>query len=317
LENKRKKITGRIPGGWFPVGLSAGLGANEIKSIYYFGMELILFRTLSGAVAVSTAFCPHLGAHLGQGTIEGENIRCPFHGWQFDTAGACTQILYAKKIPAKAKLPVFPSVEQDGMIFAYFDPEGMSPESLPPKLPPVDEEEWTPYEVLSWVIQAPLYEILEGGVDAAHLSHVHGAISHPECTVRISGTELQADTVAIYSDYKNPHNKKGVTVHTSMFSNSPGYINTKVVSAAVRSESVAFLSPIDAGKTGIYIFVTLKKNPNPTIHKYIFDFWLQSFKDDFERDKSIWETKRYLERPVICDGDGPIMKFRKWLYQFY
>ena len=34
-------------------------------------------------------------------------------------------------------------------------------------------------------------------------------------------------------------------------------------------------------------------------------------------DIPIWETKKYLERPVLCDGDGPIAEFRRWCAQFY
>jgi hypothetical protein len=34
-------------------------------------------------------------------------------------------------------------------------------------------------------------------------------------------------------------------------------------------------------------------------------------------DIPIWENKRYLERPLLCDGDGPIAEFRRWCLQFY
>jgi hypothetical protein len=34
-------------------------------------------------------------------------------------------------------------------------------------------------------------------------------------------------------------------------------------------------------------------------------------------DIPIWENKAYLERPVLCDGDGPIAEFRRWCQQFY
>jgi hypothetical protein len=34
-------------------------------------------------------------------------------------------------------------------------------------------------------------------------------------------------------------------------------------------------------------------------------------------DIPIWENKTYLERPILCDGDGPIAEFRRWSQQFY
>ena len=36
-----------------------------------------------------------------------------------------------------------------------------------------------------------------------------------------------------------------------------------------------------------------------------------------EQDMPIWENKKYLAAPILCDGDGPIAKYRKWFQQFY
>ena len=37
----------------------------------------------------------------------------------------------------------------------------------------------------------------------------------------------------------------------------------------------------------------------------------------FEQDIAIWTHKRWRDRPVLCDGDGPIMRYRQWTRQFY
>ena len=34
-------------------------------------------------------------------------------------------------------------------------------------------------------------------------------------------------------------------------------------------------------------------------------------------DMPIWDHKSYVADPILCDGDGPINKFRKWVSQFY
>ena len=34
-------------------------------------------------------------------------------------------------------------------------------------------------------------------------------------------------------------------------------------------------------------------------------------------DMPIWDHKSYVAQPILCDGDGPINKFRKWVSQFY
>ena len=36
-----------------------------------------------------------------------------------------------------------------------------------------------------------------------------------------------------------------------------------------------------------------------------------------DQDVPIWESKRYRDKPMLCDNDGPIMRYRKWASQFY
>jgi hypothetical protein len=36
-----------------------------------------------------------------------------------------------------------------------------------------------------------------------------------------------------------------------------------------------------------------------------------------EQDIPIWENKVFAPRPVLCEGDGPIGRFRAWAKQFY
>jgi 3-ketosteroid 9alpha-monooxygenase subunit A len=70
-----------IPSGWFAVATSEEIAIRDVAIRHYFGQDLVVFRTESGAVSVFDPYCPHLGAHLGHGgRVEGERLRCPFHG---------------------------------------------------------------------------------------------------------------------------------------------------------------------------------------------------------------------------------------------
>jgi hypothetical protein len=44
---------------------------------------------------------------------------------------------------------------------------------------------------------------------------------------------------------------------------------------------------------------------------------LQIFHQEADKDIPLWENKLYLSSPLLCDGDGPIMQFRRWASQFY
>ena len=45
--------------------------------------------------------------------------------------------------------------------------------------------------------------------------------------------------------------------------------------------------------------------------------YIKNLRDGFFQDIAIWEHKVFVERPVLCDGDGPVMKLRKWYSQFF
>ena len=80
-----KKTSLPIPFGWYAVAFSDELSIKEVKPLYFFAKDLVLYRTESGIPVLLDAFCPHLGAHLGHGgEVHGESIACPFHGWEFE-----------------------------------------------------------------------------------------------------------------------------------------------------------------------------------------------------------------------------------------
>ena len=81
-------------------------------------MTSSLYRGEDGDAHVLDAHCPHLGAHLAVGgKVEGECLRCPFHGWLFEgDDGRCVEIPYGEgeRIPAKARARAYPIVERNG-----------------------------------------------------------------------------------------------------------------------------------------------------------------------------------------------------------
>jgi hypothetical protein len=65
------------------------------------------------------AYCPHLGARLDKGCVVGDRIRCPFHHFEFDTAGDCVATGIGALPPPTARLFTFPVVERYGFIWVF------------------------------------------------------------------------------------------------------------------------------------------------------------------------------------------------------
>jgi len=55
--------------------------------------------------------CPHAGGPLGQGTLDGNTLVCPWHGWEFD----CRSGLSASD--EDLKVETYPILVEDGNIF--------------------------------------------------------------------------------------------------------------------------------------------------------------------------------------------------------
>ena len=108
--------------GWYVACKSSDLKPGKAFSKLLCGHQIALFRTESGKASAVDAFCPHMGMDLGSGKVIGEELRCHFHHWKFDSAGKCTDIPCLKNIPEqRTSVPSYPVEEKYGFIWVYSD----------------------------------------------------------------------------------------------------------------------------------------------------------------------------------------------------
>jgi vanillate O-demethylase monooxygenase subunit len=60
---------------------------------------VLVYRGDSGRVVALDNRCCHRGAKLSNGRMEGDDIRCMYHGLKFDPSGKCIQIPGQDNIP--------------------------------------------------------------------------------------------------------------------------------------------------------------------------------------------------------------------------
>lgn len=301
-----------IPNGWFAVAVSEDLAPGAVEIVRYFGTELVAFRTESGEAAVFDAHCPHLGAHFGHGgRVEGERLHCPFHGWGFETSGTCTSIPYAKRIPAGAAAGKRPTIERNGFVFVWWDDQGRAPWYEIPEVAEATSPDWSEPERYEWVVRAHGQELGENGVDQAHFHFVHGTTNVPVTEASEEGAHRRAFSPI---EMKTPRGevKGGIDTHQA----GMGFAATRFTGICETLE-LATTTPIDAESVHVrYAFVQPRvdgASPKGGVAGAI----IRDIVKQMNEDVPIWENKRYLARPSLCDGDGPIPAFRRWCQQFY
>src|SRR6266567_6280154 len=74
-----------------PIATLPELTAEPVLAVTVLGENLALYRTEHGELGLVAQRCPHRGASLAYGIPELDGLRCPYHGWKFDTAGTCLE----------------------------------------------------------------------------------------------------------------------------------------------------------------------------------------------------------------------------------
>ena len=72
--------------GWVAFGAVEDIPKGGARSVRTLIGEIGLFRTGDDRVFALDNLCPHKGAALSLGMIEGDCVVCPQHGWKFDLA---------------------------------------------------------------------------------------------------------------------------------------------------------------------------------------------------------------------------------------
>ncbi|HEX5370377.1 MAG TPA: Rieske 2Fe-2S domain-containing protein [Dehalococcoidia bacterium] len=195
LSNKDNDILCRVGPGtpmgdvmrqyWLPALTSSELPGpdSEPLRLRLLAENLIAFRATSGKTDIVADACPHRGASLFFGRNEEEGLRCVYHGWKFDTTGACvdmpsepTESNFKSKVRARS----YPCVERNGIIWTY-----MGPRSEPPELPQLEVNMLAGGEVVANKIlrDCNWMQALEGDIDTSHLSFLHLGAVKPEDAV--------------------------------------------------------------------------------------------------------------------------------------
>jgi phenylpropionate dioxygenase-like ring-hydroxylating dioxygenase large terminal subunit len=183
---------------WHPVLPSADLG-DAPAEVVLLGERLVLAR-LGGEARCFPNLCVHRGSALSMGWVEGDQLRCRYHGWTYGPDGVCTSIpgRFGSVIPRRARLHPYLAAERYGLVWVCLEDEPALPI---PGFPEADDQGFRviPGPPYDWAASA--HRRVENFIDWSHIPWVHdgtlGSRDHPEvpdADVTRDATGLRFDT---------------------------------------------------------------------------------------------------------------------------
>jgi len=157
---------------WYAAAWSAEIGDKPLAR-RLLGEPVVLFRQSGGRVAALLDRCPHRLVPLSMGVCVEGNIRCAYHGLEFDGTGRCVRVPAQSLIPPKAQTRSFPVLERYGLIWLWMgDPALANPASVP-KVEKYGEPGWDLIDGGYQHHPSNVLNIIENLMDPSHTTYVH------------------------------------------------------------------------------------------------------------------------------------------------
>jgi 3-ketosteroid 9alpha-monooxygenase subunit A len=314
------------PTGWFQVAWSDEVAVGEVRTMKYFDREMVAWRAESGRVTVMDAYCEHLGAHLGYGgTVRGEILQCPFHGWQWSQQGRNVCIPYEDRPNRGRRIKTYPVTECNESIYIWHDIDGRAPFFEAPDVFASfgDGSSAAAYHPQQRLFRQglelhPQY-VLENGVDFAHFKYVHQTpivpvftrhdfaepVSYVDFTITFEGDDGQR-IEDVDSGVEAINGGLGIAVTKSW-----GMIDNRTISA---------ITPVDEYTSDVRFMVYIGRTPGREEQRAAAK--ARTFGDEvirqFSQDVHIWAHQRYSDPPALANSElAGFTAIRKWAMNFY
>lgn len=128
------------PDHWYPLAWSHELKRGKTLGVRFAGDPIVLARTQSGKIFALEDRCAHRQVPLHAGVVDGESIRCGYHGWTYDCTGKCVDVPYLGKERLPNGVRAYPCREMYGLIFVFPGDAALAEERALPALPSAEDK---------------------------------------------------------------------------------------------------------------------------------------------------------------------------------
>jgi len=139
------------------------------------GEPIVLYRKEDGAAVALEDRCCHRHLPLSMGKLEGDALRCGYHGLKFDASGKCVEIPGQETIPPQARVRAFPLVEKYNWVWIWMGDLAQADPALIPNWWWADHKEWAFTRPDRVHLKCNYQLIADNVLDVTHLAYVHAS----------------------------------------------------------------------------------------------------------------------------------------------
>jgi phenylpropionate dioxygenase-like ring-hydroxylating dioxygenase large terminal subunit len=298
--------------GWYWVIPSIKLRVGEVKPVTILGRDLVIYRGEDRQAVIFDAYCPHMGAHLAEGKVEGNELRCFFHHWKYDTEGFCVEVPCLDE-PINVKVKTWPTAEKYGLVWVW---TGETPQQPLPFITELELEECDSAFGSQFITNCHPNVVMVNAIDAQHFNTVHNLLSE----FNFEKQELNENAITFSNHTQEnpkfwliklifPFYKKPVIYDLCYWYGTTGMVT--VGTEFLHFHIMFALRLVEGGKTeGLIIFIAEKRRGIFGRLYNLFILWLSKFLAQYfiTNDSKIFQTIQFnLKSPI--ELDQPIVQF--------
>jgi len=173
---------------WHAVAWASEVSDAAPAPIRLLETDLVLWRNRDG-IHVWRDLCVHRGSRLSGGRVTGGCLACPYHGWEYDSAGQCVRFPAhpEQPPPERAHATVYPVEEKYGLVWVSLG----NPRQDIPNFPEGDDASFRKIPAGPYRYRAHGPRVVENFLDVAHFPFVHAGYLGDPAQTRIGDYEVE------------------------------------------------------------------------------------------------------------------------------
>ena len=313
---------------WFPIIPISSTNFKDPKQIRLLGKDFVVWKK-DNQIILQDDVCPHRCAPLSEGYIDREtnNLRCAYHGWEFNEVGNCTMIPQLEKNQQKAYrracVKNYPTLEHGNILWGYIG--NITAVESPMELYNLSLDN----NVFMRELPYSFYILLENFLDPAHIPFAH----HKLQSVREKGSPIEIEILSKENDLSRISvlfTEKNEDMRVGMMNfNFPVHYYLQMIrpiSNLLKGIHI-FIVPVQEDRSRIFISYHFNKENRKTKLFSLIPVWLRHVLTNRFLDSDtliLHKQEKYLKRHndsyhntkkyyMPAQSDRSIKVYRRWI----